>query len=211
MNAKQITLPKNYQYNVFINCPFDAEYKPLFDSMIFTIIACGFIPRCAREQDDSGDIRIKKIVKIIEECKFGIHDLSRFTGSQELPRFNMPLELGIFMGCHEFGASPHNVKNYLILDSKDFRYQAFISDLGGQDIKSHGDTSEGVIRCIREWLGSKRKHELPHASFLQNDYNSFQEALPELCETKKWTPAELSFNEFTLLATTWVNTTSNAI
>jgi hypothetical protein len=51
-----------YERNVFINCPFDKGYQPLFESMIFTVYACKFIPRCAREDDDSGDIRIKKLL-----------------------------------------------------------------------------------------------------------------------------------------------------
>ena len=31
----------HYNDNVFINCPFDAIYKPLFDAMIFAVHDCG--------------------------------------------------------------------------------------------------------------------------------------------------------------------------
>jgi len=30
--------------SVFINCPFDAEYGPTFDAIVFSVACCGFIP-----------------------------------------------------------------------------------------------------------------------------------------------------------------------
>lgn len=86
-----------YADNVFINCPFDSAYKPIFDAIIFTVMDAGFRPRCALESRDSGDTRLAKIVQIIRECRFGIHDISRVeTGGAGLPRFNMPFECGLF-------------------------------------------------------------------------------------------------------------------
>ncbi len=43
------------------------------------------------EIDDSAQVRIDKIVRIIEECKYAIHDLSRTDPDPEhnLPRFNI--------------------------------------------------------------------------------------------------------------------------
>lgn len=84
--------------NIFLNCPFDDDYKNIFDSIIFTVQDCGFRVRCAREEEDSGIIRIEKILKIISICKYGIHDISRaeLDPNTKLARFNMPLELGIF-------------------------------------------------------------------------------------------------------------------
>ncbi len=88
----------SYTSNVFINCPFDDQYGPIFDVLIFTIFDCGFVPRCAMEIDDSAQIRIDRIFKIINECKFSINDVSRteLDPNTNLPRFNMPLELGMF-------------------------------------------------------------------------------------------------------------------
>ncbi|MEO1034443.1 MAG: hypothetical protein AAFX44_02670 [Pseudomonadota bacterium] len=54
-----------------------------------------------------------------------------------LPRFNMPLELGVFVGAKRFGDSAQKNKKTLILDREPYRYQEFISDIAGQDIKSH--------------------------------------------------------------------------
>lgn len=48
---------------------------------------------------DSAGTRIGKIETLIEECPFGIHDISRpeFDAVNSLPRFNMLLEVGLFL------------------------------------------------------------------------------------------------------------------
>lgn len=103
----------HYNDNVFINCPFDAKYKSLFDAMVFAVHDCGFIPRCAREEDDASEVRIDKIYNIIADCRYGIHDISRTELDEDsnLPRFNMPLELGIFLGAKKFGTEEQKRKN----------------------------------------------------------------------------------------------------
>lgn len=77
--------------NVFINCPFDADYTPLLHAIVFAIHDCGFVARTALEEIDSGHTRLDKIVRIIEQCDHGIHDISRTTAlPDDWPRFNMP-------------------------------------------------------------------------------------------------------------------------
>jgi len=90
-----------YQRSVFINCPFDGEYLPIFRAIIFTVSACGFEPRSTLEHDDASQVRIEKIYRLIASSAFGIHDISRTEPDDEnrLPRFNMPLELGVFLGA----------------------------------------------------------------------------------------------------------------
>ncbi|HDD9386145.1 TPA: hypothetical protein PBQ45_005000 [Escherichia coli] len=96
-----------YDTNVFINCPFDNSYDPFFDAALFAIYRCNFKPRCALEINDAGDQRIDKINNIIKECKIGIHDISRteLDDHSNLPRFNMPLELGLFLGAKKFSSA----------------------------------------------------------------------------------------------------------
>jgi hypothetical protein len=94
--------------DVFINCPFDTTYKPIFDAIVFAVKHLGFNARSALEVDDASEVRLAKIIRIIEECAYGIHDISAVaprTGT-DLPRFNMPLELGLYLGCQRFGAEP---------------------------------------------------------------------------------------------------------
>src|SRR5436190_1630456 len=100
-------LPSNFSRDVFINCPFDDTYTPFFNAIVFTVHDIGFRPRCALEASNAGQFRLEKIMDIISECKYSIHDLSRTSLDREteLPRFNMPFELGLDLGCRRFGNS----------------------------------------------------------------------------------------------------------
>jgi hypothetical protein len=124
---------------VFINCPFDDEFKPLLRSMVFAIIASGYYPRCALDETDGAEVRVSKIAAMIGECDWGIHDLSRVeVGAAGLPRFNMPMELGLHLGARLLGEARHRRKRALILDAERHRYDAILSDISGQDIEAHG-------------------------------------------------------------------------
>ncbi len=143
---------KAYSRQVFLNCPFDDGYRPIYEAIIFAVLHCGFVIRCARERDDSGETRIGKIVEIIRESQFGIHDISRVECDEVngLPRFNMPLELGLFLGAKSFsGEKQQKRKRCLILDSEPYRYQKFISDIAGQDIRSHGGVPLEALKQTR--------------------------------------------------------------
>ena len=135
--------------DVFINCPFDDAFAPTFRALIFAILVCGFRPRSARELDDGGQTRIDKIFALIEQCRYGIHDLSRteLDAVNNLPRFNMPLELGLFLGAKRYGGKHQKAKRVLILDVEQFRYQRFISDLAGMDIHEHGGDPASIAFC----------------------------------------------------------------
>lgn len=39
-------MTQTYDNSVFVNCPFDSEYRPLFEAVAFSIYDCGFFPRC---------------------------------------------------------------------------------------------------------------------------------------------------------------------
>src|SRR2546429_1616040 len=124
-------MPASPSASVFINCPFDKEYQPLFDAIAFCVSACGFVPRCTLELTDAGEVRIENIYRLIAQCNHGIHDISRTEVKRQpyqLPRLNMPLELGIFLGAKRFGAHSSQ-KRCLIMDRSPYRYKRFISDI----------------------------------------------------------------------------------
>jgi len=196
----------NYSRNVFINCPFDSEYDGIFNAILFTVHKCGFVLRCAKEFDGSNIIRINNIVRLIKESQYSIHDLSRISLSKtsKLPRFNMPLELGIFIGSLEFGSSVHKKKEYLIIESDKFRFKEFISDLSGQDIRNHNNSIDEAIKCIRNWLASKTTDIIPSASIISKMYNTFTSDLPEMCKENNWIQHELMFEEYSSLVTAWL-------
>ncbi len=130
-----------YERNVFINCPFDNAYAPIFEAIVFAVHDAGFRPKCARERLDSSEIRLQKILNLISESRFSIHDLSRteLDDSNQLPRFNMPFELGIDVGCKTYSQA-HKDKSFLIFESERYRFQKYISDIAGQDIQQHSAT-----------------------------------------------------------------------
>jgi hypothetical protein len=107
-----------YHDNVFLNCPFDEGYQPMFIAVIFAVHDAGFTARSALEVEDSGEVRIEKIKRTIRECRHGIHDISRadLDAVTQLARFNMPLELGLFLGAQEYGGRAQKQKRSLILD-----------------------------------------------------------------------------------------------
>lgn len=197
-----------YETKVFINCPFDDEYRPIFDAIVFCAMECGFKPRCALEVMDSGEVRFEKIIEIIRDCKFGIHDLSRTESDEvnDLPRFNMPLELGLFLGAKRFGSGKQKQKNCLIFDRERYRYQKFISDIAGQDIRSHANNSDQAIRGIRDWFQpSMEQSPPPGGSYLVRRYRLFQKDLPGLCRDRHLVENETTFADTLYLIVYWLS------
>lgn len=144
----------NFSKNVFINCPFDKDYRQLLLSILFTVKYLGFFPKLTLETANSGVTRLSLILNLINESKFGIHDLSRIlsTKSDEPARMNMPFELGLDFGCKNFREAPWSEKRILVLEKEQYRYQAALSDLSGSDIKSHKDEPNKIMKAVRDWF-----------------------------------------------------------
>ncbi len=192
--------------DVFINCPFDEGYADTFRALIFAIYACGYVPRSAREADDGGEPRIEKLYRLIEACRFGIHDLSRtdLDRVHGLPRFNMPLELGIFLGAKRYGGETHKSKRALILDVDQYRYQRFISDLAGMDIHEHEGDPMRALRQTRDWLATVSRRRLLSADRLTRLYEQFVAELPALARSLEFDPDRITYIDFERFAVEWL-------
>jgi hypothetical protein len=198
-----------YPRNVFINCPFDDEYTPIFEAIVFTIQACGFRPMCARSRLNSSEVRLHKILEIIGDCQYSIHDLSRteLDRTSALPRFNMPLELGIDLGCRAYG-SRHEHKSFLIFDRDQFRFQTYVSDIAGQDIANHEDDPNRAIARVRDWLRTEAERTgIPGATAMQSKYANFRSALPSICERFDLDIFTLTFADFLFVVGVWLTPT----
>lgn len=195
---------------MFVNCPFDAEYRRLFEALVFAIHDCGFEARCSLEAEDGGEVRIGKIKRLIRECAFGIHDISRvqLDPVNQLPRFNMPLEPRLFLGAQEYGSGPQKRKCSLILDTEPYRYQKFCSDIAGQDIRAHGNRPARAIAAVRAMLSTalQGRARLPGESRILGRYAQFRADLPGICRRVHLRPAELQFVEFRFLLRDWLST-----
>jgi hypothetical protein len=135
----------------------------------------GFQPRIASERLDGNEPRIAKIIELIEESKYAIHDLSRIKARKvgELFRFNMPLELGIDLGCKRFKGSPWDQKKCLIMETERYRFQAALSDLSSSDIVAHGDDPLEAFTAVRNWLDQEAKLDADGPARLWDQFTDF--------------------------------------
>jgi hypothetical protein len=201
-------MPRQTQ-NVFVNCAFDTAFQPIFDGIVFAVVRCGFKPRCALEADDASENRFVKIQRIVEECRYGIHDISRTetNGSPPLPRFNMPLELGLFLGARRYGDNEQGRKRSLILDSEQYRFQRFVSDLAGQDIHAHGNDPAVAIIAVTAWLRtSSGRTTLPGGRRVAEEFEDFQGQLPAILEARQLHVDDVTFVDFVAIAGAYVDT-----
>lgn len=200
-------MPRNRRAgDVFVNCPFTPDFEKLFHAILFVIQDCGLRPRTTLEFGGSGIARIDNICRLIADCRYGIHDISavELDRKHKLPRFNMPLELGLFLGAYEFGGRKHRSKRCLVMDRKPYRYMIFCSDISGRDIKAHGYTVQGVIRCVRNWLATELRTQLPGAKEIGLKYERFQRQLPHLCQATHQSVHGLTYVDRVQLVQGWL-------
>ncbi|HEY0371344.1 MAG TPA: hypothetical protein VGD79_05055 [Thermoanaerobaculia bacterium] len=200
-------MPAAYQDSVFLNVPFDRKYARLFNALVFAVHDCGFIARSALEVDDSGQARVLKILDIIEQSKYGIHDVSRAGLDRQtgLARFNMPLELGFFLGAIRYGTNKQRQKRCLVLDRERYRYRNFCSDIAGQDIRAHSDKPRDAIRAVRDWLSTHRAAvQMPGGKAIFDRYERFGAQLEVQATDVHLEADELTFGDYTKLVVGWL-------
>lgn len=166
----------NFDNNVFVNCPFDSEYEPILQAILFCLVRYGLTPRIATERSNAGESRIDKIKELVEASKYSIHDLSRCQAREagEHYRLNMPFELGLDYGCCAYAGAPFETKQILILEEQQYRYQAALSDLAGADIEAHGGDYEKAVRKVRNWLTGMGGFQNLGAASIVSEYEDFQ-------------------------------------
>ena len=198
----------DYERSVFVNCPLDEQYRALFEAVVFAIQDCGYITRCALEVVDASEVRIDKITRVIGDCRFSIHDISRTEADATtgFPRFNMPFELGLFLGAKRFGRAEQKSKTCLILDVERYRYQKFLSDIAGQDIAAHHGDVGKAISCVRDWLSNSMPKgiRIPGGKIVAARYKAFRKELPATCEKAHLNIDELTFNDYVAQVEEWL-------
>jgi hypothetical protein len=173
--------------NVFINCPFDEDYKNCFEALIFTIAACGYQVRCALEENNSGNIRFDKLCLLIDSSDKSVHDLSRVElNPLGFPRFNMPFELGLCFGAKRFGGKKHRAKSALVMVREPFKLPIYLSDVAGSDPDAHHDQPDEVIRLVRRFLHRRPDgSQIPSATHILSEFNRFKNELPVMATALK--------------------------
>lgn len=205
--TKIIHVPAKKVDFVFLNCPFDDQYRLLFNAIIFVIYRCGFAPVSGLSENNAMDNRIDKIARMIQNSSFTIHDISRtqLDSKSKLPRFNMPFELGIWYGLKYFGKSAKRKINALILEENKYKYRKYISDISGIDVAFHNNKPAAAIDVVREWLNtaSERKN-VPAPSIIIKEYQLFGEMLPLLAFAKGFDHKKIGFNDYCKIVETFI-------
>ena len=161
-----------YNDSVFINCPFDEDYKPILRAIVYAIYRCGFYPQTALDEDDSTELRLLKIIR----------------------KMNMPFELGIFFGAKFFGDNSQQRKNALILERQKYTYQQYISDLSGIDTKAHNNDPITALKRVHSWLNTaSRRKTIPGEKTLQSRFEEFELVLPDLAAETGYNLENLPF------------------
>ena len=137
---------------VFLNIPYDEEFIGLYVAYIVGLSQLDLVPHLASEIPGGGR-RLDRIFKLIQSCRYSIHDLSRVEVSvapTAVPRFNMPLELGMTITWQKLHPSRHD---WFVWETEPYRIQRSASDLNGTDACIHNGTPEGILRelCNAFW------------------------------------------------------------
>ena len=175
-NGEIKLLDPDFNRNVFVNCPFDDQYKPILQAVLFCLVVLELKPRLATERSDAGEQRIIKIRELIASSRYSIHDLSRCEAryAGELSRLNMPFELGMDFGCRYYGGTRYSKKVILVLEEERYRYQKAISDLAGSDIEAHGGDYEAAVRIVRRWITEQNRSQKLGTRRIFSLYEDFQ-------------------------------------
>ena len=123
-----------------------------------------------------------------------------------LPRFNMPLELGLFLGAKWFGAKEQKKKICLILDEERYRFQKFCSDIAGQDIRSHSSDPVELIIRVRDWLSiapGRQRVLMPGGEAIAARFASFLRELPSICRDQQLNHTRLAYSDYLFIISRW--------
>jgi hypothetical protein len=211
MTAPELGAEPGFGDRVFVNCPFDEKYKSLLHATLFAIHDCGFIASHALQEVGGKESRLEKILRLIENAQWSIHDVSRVELSRatRLPRFNMPFECGLAFGAMRFSALTG--RDALVMTGVQFQDKAAISDLAGIDPEYHSNEVADLIAKVRKFLYSKvafpkarvRGHTDIHQRLL-----AYQNELPQVLKSERITAREIvSFdyiNDWLRVASIWI-------
>lgn len=165
------------QESAFLNIPYDRRYESLYLAFIAGLSGFGLVPRATVEIPTS-DRRLDRIVKLIRDCRYSFHDLSRVQLDRvrpSTPRFNMPFELGLAV---DLALSANSKHEWFVFESKAHRLQKSLSDLNGTDPHIHDGTAHGVLRGLMNAM--TRKIHRPGLAELDGIYRDLREAAHDI-------------------------------
>ncbi|MEM7767025.1 MAG: hypothetical protein AAF253_06005 [Pseudomonadota bacterium] len=121
-----------------------------------------------------------------------------------LPRFNMPLELGLYLGAKRYGDRKQGMKKLIVMDQHPFRYRQAISDISGQDVECHDGDPLKAIKRVRDWLPTvSRRKTLPGATKIIERYEQYEQDFTLVCNTLALDAGDLPFQDLLETIASW--------
>lgn len=121
--------------------------------MLFVARFYGLEIKIASFDTDSKSNRLERIIDLMKESKYSIHDLSKLKSEKrrEYYRMNMPFELGLDYGI---GGSE---KVFLIFEDEAYKLKIALSDINGWDVRPHYNKPEQLILEFRRWIVANKE------------------------------------------------------
>lgn len=168
---------RNQPGKVFLNIPYDADFQELYLAYVAGLTSLGYTPRATLEIP-AGTRRLDRIINLIQECDFSIHDLSRVQldgRHPRVPRFNMPFELGLALAWGRFARAKHR---WFVFEEKQHRLAKSLSDLNGTDPLIHAGTVGGVFSELSNAF--IRPGNQPTVPQMRSIYRTLQKEVPAI-------------------------------
>ena len=133
---------------VFVNLPFHPSYQSTLVEIVTGCVAYGLVPRIVTQQP--GPHRLKRLIDLIEECVFSIHDLSYLkrdrgpNGESPVPRLNMSFELGLVL---RDARDPR----LIVLERQRYATMRALSDVNGLDCRFYAKPGD-ILAAIGDSL-----------------------------------------------------------
>jgi hypothetical protein len=159
--------------SVFLNIPYDAQFENLYLAYIVGLTQLGLKINLTLAVPNQG--RLERIIGLIEESDVSIHDLSRIELSSGVPRFNMPLELGLALYRSHVTSGRHRV---FVFEKAPYRAQRSTSDINGIDLQSHKGSPRGVMVGLRNIF--HQPHGRTTVPEMLTSFRAVKQKLPEL-------------------------------
>ena len=159
--------------SVFLNIPYDREFEDLYLAYIVGLTQLGLRVNATFAVPNQG--RLETIIGMIEESKYSVHDLSRIQLSKGIPRFNMPVELGLALYRSHVTRGKHRV---YVFEAKHYRTQRSTSDINGIDPQIHHGNVKGIMAGLRNVFRQARDATTVPEMLIT--YRAVRKKLPEL-------------------------------
>src|ERR1039457_6927331 len=127
--------------DVFLNIPYDNSAADLFLAYVAGLTTLGLFPRASIEVP-GGERRLDRTIKLIDACRYLVHDLSPVVNvarRRRPPRLNMAFELGLTIALDRANPGKHT---WFLFGNRRTELDRSLSDLAGTDAHFHDGPSD---------------------------------------------------------------------